>query len=66
MDLIREIRALEPEMLGWYRHLHENPELGLSLPNTTAFVCDILRNMGIEPTVFPNNTGITALIGAFN
>ena len=66
MDLIQEIKALEPQMLGWYRHLHQHPELGLSLPNTTEFVCDILTQMGIEPTVFPDNTGITAMIGKGN
>ncbi len=63
MKLLQEIKALEPDLIKWRRHLHKNPELGLSLPNTVAYVCDILTQMGIEPTVLPEHTGITALIG---
>ena len=63
MNLLYEIKAIEPELLGWYHHLHENPEIELSLPNTVTFVCNQLRKMGIEPDVLPDDTGITAFIG---
>lgn len=66
MDLLHEIKALEPEMLSWYHHLHANPEIELSLPHTVAFVCEKLAEMGIEPNILPESTGITALIGKGN
>lgn len=63
MDLLHEIKALEPELLKWYHHLHEHPEIELRLPNTVAYVSSILTDMGIEHEILPESTGITAIIG---
>lgn len=63
MALLNEIRAMEPDLLDWYRYLHQYPEIELSLPNTVAFVTGKLTEMGVEHYVLPNDTGIVALIG---
>ena len=38
MELLKEIRAMEPEMLEWYHHLHQKPEIELELPETVAYL----------------------------
>lgn len=63
MDLFNEIKTLEPDLLKWYRYLHENPEIELSLPNTVAFVSGILTEIGVDHEILPNFTGIIAVIG---
>lgn len=44
------------------RHLHENPELGLDLPQTQQYVMDRLREIGYEPAAC-GKSGVTATIG---
>lgn len=63
MGLLNEIKALEPDLLKWYHHLHEHPEIGLSLPETVAYASAILKDFNIEHTILPDSTGIVALIG---
>ena len=64
MDLLQEIKGLEPRMLEWFRHLHRNPEIEMELPKTVAFVCERLKEMGIEPTVLPEASSVVAVIGS--
>ena len=63
MELLQEIKSFEPQLLDWFHHLHRNPELEMELPKTVAYVCDVLKEMGIEPTVLPQISCVTALIG---
>ena len=37
-DLYFEAQALQNKMAGWRHDLHQMPELGLQLPQTSAYV----------------------------
>lgn len=50
------------EIIGWRRHIHENPELSHMEFETTNFVADTLRSYGLEPQMFPG-TGLMVDIG---
>ena len=43
------------------RHLHQTPELGLELPETTAFIMEKLTEMGYDPK--PCGGGVVACVG---
>ncbi len=52
---------MEDELIANRRYLHEHAEVGLSLPNTRAYVEEKLREYGIEPKRC--GEGVTGLIG---
>ncbi len=52
---------MEDELIANRRYLHEHAEIGLSLPNTRAYVEEKLREYGIEPKRC--GEGVTGLIG---
>ena len=45
-------------MAAHQRALHEEPEVGLALPDTHAYVAEVLRGLGLEPQVHPG-AGVT-------
>ncbi len=47
MPIVNSIAALEDEMTGWRRHLHQHPELGLDCHETAAFVVERLKAFGV-------------------
>lgn len=55
-------KSIKDEMIRNRRYLHENPELGDELPNTTAFVMDKLREIGLEPQEI-SKSAVTVTIG---
>jgi len=60
--LILEAKALQEELVSYRRHLHENPEIGMNIPKTAAFVKGKLEEMGYDAQ-FISKTGVTALAG---
>ncbi len=48
MNILKELKKIEDEIISWRRQLHENPELGLDLPKTSAFVANRLEEFGIS------------------
>lgn len=50
------------EVTGWRRHIHSHPELSHMEYQTTAFLEEILRQYGLNPTRFPG-TGLMVDIG---
>ncbi|MCK5759320.1 MAG: amidohydrolase [Clostridiales bacterium] len=48
-NLFDEAKKINNDMIRWRRHLHKNPEVGMDLPKTTAFVMKTLRGMGYKP-----------------
>ena len=54
--------AVEPELLAWWRHLHENPELGNREVKTAAYVVERLRSFGLEPQTGIARTGVVAIL----
>ena len=56
------ITAVEQDMLGWRRHLHEHPELSNRETGTAAYVAKMLRSFGLEPRTGVARTGVVAVL----
>ncbi len=63
MPVLNRIAAFAPEMKGWRRHLHANPELEFACHKTAAFIAERLAEMGVD-AVHQGiaQTGIVAII----
>ncbi|MEE1313586.1 MAG: M20 family metallopeptidase [Lachnospiraceae bacterium] len=62
MNMYNEALAIKEIILENRKFLHQNPELGLDLPITSAFVEKKLKEMGYEPKRV-GDCGIVATIG---
>jgi hippurate hydrolase len=63
MPVRNRFSELQPEVAGWRRHLHENPELLFDTVNTGAFVADRLREFGCDEVVTGlAQTGVVGVI----
>lgn len=54
--------AVEPELIQWRRHLHQNPELSNREVETAKYVVERLRSFGLEPQTGIAKTGVVALL----
>ena len=54
--------AVEPELIEWRRHLHQNPELSNREVETAKYVAERLRSFGLEPQTGVAKTGVVALL----
>jgi amidohydrolase len=54
--------AVEPELIQWRRHLHENPELSNREIETSKYVVERLKSFGLEPQPGVAKTGVVALL----
>ena len=61
MDYLKRSDELFEETVENRRHLHQTPELGLELPETTAFIMEKLTEMGYDPK--PCGGGVVACVG---
>jgi amidohydrolase len=61
-EIDRRAAAIEQEMLGWRRQLHEHPELSNREVETSKFVADTLRSFGLEPRTGIARTGVVAVL----
>ena len=61
-ELDRLAAAVEPELLQWRRHLHQNPELGNREVETAKYIAERLRSFGLEPRTGVAKTGVVALL----
>lgn len=48
LSYLNEAKELLNELIEWRRYLHQNPEVGFDLPNTSTFVKDKLTEFGYE------------------
>ena len=48
MNILKEVKKIEQEIISWRRDLHKIPELNLTLPKTSQYVQEKLKEMGIE------------------
>jgi hippurate hydrolase len=62
MGLLDEAKALKDKLVGHRRVLHENAEVHMELPKTTAYVMARLREMGYEPEEICES-GVVAIAG---
>ncbi len=61
MPIINRVADLQPEIMGWRRDLHANPELMYDVHRTAAFVADRLRAFGCDEVV--TGLGRTGVVG---
>lgn len=63
MELIKDIKTLEENVIKWRRDLHKIPEIGNNLPLTTAYLKKVLDEFGVDyRTDFPNDSSILVTI----
>jgi amidohydrolase len=54
--------AVEPELIEWRRHLHQNPELSNREVETAKYVAERLRSFGLTPQTGVARTGVVATL----
>ena len=57
-----EVRAIEPDLIAWRRHLHQNPEVSFEEVETTLWLEARLREIGVDSIDRPTKTGLVAHI----
>ena len=62
MSILEQAQAIQEEIVANRRTIHKNPELGLDLPKTVAFVKEKLIEMGYTPEDC-GKSGVVATIG---
>lgn len=62
-ELFQEAQAMQETLVAWRHTLHQTPELGLSLPQTSAFVQAQLTEMGVPFQTFADGNGVLAQLG---
>jgi hippurate hydrolase len=60
--LLEEARALLPDLVALRRRLHENPELGLVLPETQKAVLEALAPLGLEVATGGSTSAVVATL----
>ena len=61
MPIKNRLAELMPEIAGWRREIHMNPELGYDLPMTTSMVEAKLREFGVDEVV--TGIGRSGIVG---
>ena len=61
-DIDVGIAAVEQEMLGWRRYLHEHPELSNREAETAKYVAEKLRGFGLQPRTGVARHGVVAVL----
>ena len=62
MDIMNEALSIKEEMIGHYRYLHKNAEVGEKLPLTKEYIKSKLEEIGLSPKTC-GESGIFAVIG---
>lgn len=66
VNILEEVKNIEEDIISWRRDLHQMPELGLDLPNTSKYVQEKLTEIGIEYYTVVNGNGIVGIIKGDN
>ncbi|MEQ8524167.1 amidohydrolase [Gracilimonas sp.] len=53
---------IEQQVIEWRRHFHENPELSNREFETSAYIAEFLRELGLEVETGVAHTGVVALL----
>lgn len=61
-QFLENARAMKEELIKYRREIHQNPEVGDHLPQTTKYVMEKLKEFGYEPKEICES-GIVALAG---
>ncbi|MEP6710773.1 MAG: amidohydrolase [Ferruginibacter sp.] len=54
--------AIQPKLIEWRRHIHQNPELGNREFKTAAYIVEHLKNLGLEIQTGVAKTGVVAIL----
>lgn len=66
-DKVRSLAAeISPDVVTHRRHIHANPELSFQEYETSKYVADQLRHIGLNPTEGVADTGVVALVKGRN
>ncbi len=57
-----QAKEMEPKVIEWRRHIHQNPELSNREVKTAQLVADHLKNLGIEVQTGVAKTGVIGLL----
>ena len=63
-QLLQEAIEIQDKLTAWRHSLHQIPELGLTLPKTSAFIKEQLTSMGIAFQEYEDISCITAVLGS--
>lgn len=55
-------QALQPKLVEWRRHLHQNPELGNREVKTAAYIVEQLKGLDLEIKTGVAKTGVVAIL----
>jgi hypothetical protein len=55
------LTGVTPKVVEWWRHIHQNPELGNRECKTATYVANHLRSFGIEVR---EKVGVTGVVGS--
>jgi len=61
-DVAAATAAINPRLIEWRRHLHQNPELGFAEVKTAAYVAEQLTAMGLDVRTGVGKTGVVAVL----
>jgi len=56
------VKSVEPELIDWRHHFHENPELSNREFKTGAYIAEKLKAMGLEVKYPIARTGVVAIL----
>lgn len=56
------VNDIQPQLIEWRRHFHENPELSNREYNTGKYIADYLKTLGIEVHYPIAKTGVVAIL----
>lgn len=62
IDVFKELKTVEEDIINWRRQLHRIPEVGFDLPMTVDFVKKRLEDMEIEYKVLANGSAVAGLL----
>lgn len=65
-NILTQAEDIKSEITNWRRDLHQIPELGLDLPLTRSYICNVLDDLNIPYSLFDKHSGIVALIKGNN
>ena len=58
--------TIEPQVIQWRHHFHQNPELSNREFQTAAYIAKYLRSLGLEVQTGVAKTGVVAVIDSGN
>jgi amidohydrolase len=61
-NYIQLVKEVEPQLVSWRRHFHENPELSNREFNTGKYISDYLKTLGLEVQYPVAKTGVVAIL----